>query len=283
MGEDFLFGGHSMIGELIKDRYRIVRQIATGKQGVVFLAYDELLFKRKRAIKQIIYNKNSTSIEVRHEVNVLASLYNSSIPTVIDYFNDENSNCLFLVMDWIEGTRLDDVVSKINRVDRIELFRVGMKQLLNLFNQLHNHPTTSFIYCDLKPDNILIEPNLNYKLIDFGISVSLNQEHRQIIGIGNVHFSAPELYVQGKVNPSNDLYSLGCVLFYILSEGQFVTEKNLNKLNWTIGISTLEVSIILKLVERKVNDRYQRISDVIGDYKKWLFSIGQSDILGTIS
>lgn len=272
-----------MVGELIKDRYRIAKQIARGNQGVVFLAYDELLNQRKRAIKRVINNTISTSNEVLHEVSVLASLYNSSIPTIIDFFHDEKLNYLYLVLDWIEGTRLDVVVSKMNRVDRIELFRVGMKQLLNLFNQLHNHPTTNLIYCDLKPDNILIEPNLNFKLVDFGISVRITQEHTKIIGIGNVHFSAPELYLQGYVNPSNDLYSLGCVLFFILSGGQFVTDKNLNKLNWTVGISTYEVNIILRLVEKRVYDRYQRISDVIGDYKKWLFSIGQSDILGTIS
>lgn len=272
-----------MVGELIKARYRVVRQIASGNQGVVFLALDELLYQRKRAIKRIDYNDTSTTAEVLHEVNVLASLYNSSIPTVIDYFHDEKSKCLFIVMDWVEGTRLDVIISRISREDRIELFRVGMKQLLNLFNQLHNHPTTSYIYCDLKPDNILIEANLNYKLVDFGIAVSFNQEHGQIIGIGNEHFSAPELFGQGRVDPSNDLYSLGCVLFYILSEGQIVTEKNLNKRNWTIGITTLEVNIVLKLVEKSTFDRYQKISEVIGDYKKWLFSIGQSDILGTIS
>jgi serine/threonine-protein kinase len=272
-----------MNGKLIKGRYRIVRQVAIGNQGVVFLAYDELLSNRKRAIKRVDFKEASTSIEAMHEVNVLASLYNSSIPSVIDYFKDDILNSLYIIMDWVEGTRLDIIVSKMGRADLIELFRLGMKQLFYLFNELHNHPTTRFIYCDLKPDNIIVEPNLNFKLVDFGISVLLNQERRNIIGIGNVHFSAPELYTQGIIDPRNDLYSLGCVLFYILSQGHFVSEKNLNKLNWTVGITTLEVNIVLKLVEKSTHDRYQNIYEVIHDYKKWLFSIGQSDILGSIS
>lgn len=272
-----------MSGELIKERYRIVSQIASGNQGVVFLAYDELLNNRKRAIKRVSYINRTASIESLHEVNVLASIYNSSIPTIIDYFDDEKLNCLFIVMDWVEGTRLDVVISKINREDRIELFRIGMKQLLSLFNQLHTHPTCSYIFCDLKPDNIIVEANLNFKLIDFGISVSFSQDQRKLIGIGNKHFSAPELFIHGIVDPRNDLYSLGCVLFFILSAGEFVSEKNLNRLNWTTGISIFEVNIVLKLVESRVTDRYQRITDVICDYKKWLLSIGQSDILETIS
>ena len=152
------------LGTILKERYKITKQLGTGGMGEVFLA-DDLTLETQVAVK-INYNLNDTSsAQFIREARLLASLKHPNLPRVIDYFTD--NNCQYLVMDFIPG---DDLKTIVERRDKIkpEMIIKWAVELGTALTYLHNHKPPIF-HRDIKPANIKLTPSGEVVLVDLAL------------------------------------------------------------------------------------------------------------------
>jgi serine/threonine protein kinase len=257
-GQGFFYRSGIMIGKIIKNRYIVSEKVAVGSQSDVYIASDMFLNYKIKVIKFI--KMSQLELANFHEFNILTKIYSTAMPNITDvHFGEMNS--IAIIMDFVEGIRLDKYVISLKRPDRICAFRNSLCQLSHLLFELHSHKLGSIIHCDLKPDNIIVSDNLTFKLLDFGIAVADGIDNSPY-GIGNIHFSSPDLYFNHMITAKNDLYSLGCILFYIISGGKIVTSSNLRKSDWSIGLFPFEINLIVKLIDSH-NESYEVLKDLI--------------------
>src|SRR5437764_3981012 len=210
-------------GKTLNNRYEIVRRIGGGGMGAVYLAKDRNLGDAPRAVKEMI---ESHIDETQHEKAVadfkresllLTALEHPSIPTVYDYFYDDNSERFYLVMKFIPGSDLSSRLrnSPGGRIDELTVTEWGI-QVADVLHYLHTRPE-SIIYRDLKPANLMIDSNNNrIMLIDFGIARWVNKKEKGVTAVGTMGYAPPELF-SGRADPRVDIYSLGATLFHLLT------------------------------------------------------------------
>jgi tRNA A-37 threonylcarbamoyl transferase component Bud32 len=211
-------------GIILNGRYEIVRKIGGGGMGAVYLASDNNLGGVLRAVKEMVQAHIEEEQQVKavedfkRESMILSQLDHPSIPTIYDYFFDEDEGRFYLVMKYISGGDLSARLRAApeGKVDEISVTEWGI-QLADVLDYLHNQPTT-IVYRDLKPSNIMIDGNSGrIMLIDFGIARSINQkEEKGVTAVGTMGYAPPELF-SGNVEPRSDIYSLGSTMFHLLT------------------------------------------------------------------
>ncbi len=199
-----------MIGQQILN-YKIEKLIGEGGMGKVFLAQHTQL-NRKVAIK-VLHSHLTYSQEFRNrfktEANLLANLQHQNIVTLHDYL--ENNDFLALIMEFVQGTPLDDYIKQRNYLPENELIPL-FSQVLDAFQFAHEN---GIIHRDIKPANILLTSDGKIKILDFGIakikdSLTNTQTGTQM---GTVLYMSPEQIKGQKVDIRSDIYSLGVTLF----------------------------------------------------------------------
>lgn len=210
-------------GSILNGRYRIARKIGGGGMGAVYLAYDQNLGGVERAVKEMVQSsieedQQRKAIEdFRRESMILSTLDHPSIPTIYDYFFDEESDRFYLVMKYISG---GDLAARLRaapsgRIDEKAVTEWAV-QVSDVLVYLHGLPST-IVYRDLKPSNIMIDGNTGrIMLIDFGIARSINQQEKGVTAVGTMGYAPPELF-SGQVEPRSDIYSLGSTMFHLLT------------------------------------------------------------------
>jgi serine/threonine-protein kinase len=211
-------------GIVLNNRYEIVRKIGGGGMGAVYLASDNNLGGVLRAVKEMVQahieeEQQAKAIEdFRRESMILSQLDHPSIPTIYDYFFDDEEGRFYLVMKYISG---GDLAARLRaapegKIDEKSVTEWGI-QIADVLDYLHNQPTT-IVYRDLKPSNIMIDGNTGrVMLIDFGIARSINQkEEKGVTAVGTMGYAPPELF-SGNVEPRSDIYSLGSTMFHLLT------------------------------------------------------------------
>ncbi|HEX6189255.1 MAG TPA: serine/threonine-protein kinase, partial [Pyrinomonadaceae bacterium] len=210
-------------GKVLNHRYEIVRRIGGGGMGAVYLAKDRNLGDAPRAVKEMIESHidetqhEKAIADFKRESLLLTELEHPSIPTVYDYFYDENSERFYLVMKFIPGA---DLASRLRatpegRIDEPTVTEWGI-QVADVLHYLHTRPQ-SIIYRDLKPANLMIDSN-NHRimLIDFGIARWVNKKEKGVTAVGTMGYAPPELF-SGRADPRVDIYSLGATMFHLLT------------------------------------------------------------------
>lgn len=199
---------------MLNNRYQVKRVLGCGAMGAVYLAEDTRMNDRLVAIKENLQTAPQAETQFQHEVKLMIGLRHPNLPSVSDQFTGTTSR-QYLVMDYIEGENLQKVVSQRGPLPEREVVALT-KQLLDALAYLHQH---SIIHRDIKPANIKLTPNGQAVLVDFGISkvhTPGNRTHSWGRGIGSPGFAALEQYGRGTNNRS-DLYSLGAVMYYMLT------------------------------------------------------------------
>jgi serine/threonine-protein kinase len=201
-----------------EDRYKIIGVLGEGGMGTVYLAEDRRLPGKKWAIKEI--REGAPGSGALREAAALAGLSHPGLPQVADYFESEDGKCGFLVMEHIEGETMEERFVRCGRkVDAAAAVRWAV-QLCDVLGYLHGIRPHPVIHRDLKPSNVLITAQDRVVLIDFGISRLEKGTGQDTVRLGTIGFAAPELLARGRTDPRSDLYSLGAVLFYLLSGGR---------------------------------------------------------------
>ncbi|WP_314347622.1 Stk1 family PASTA domain-containing Ser/Thr kinase [Mammaliicoccus vitulinus] len=204
-----------MIGRIIAGRYEFVRYLGGGGMSNVYLAKDNIL-NRDVAIKVINippYEKEKAVERFEREVQNTTILSHSNIVNVLDV--EEDDNCYYLVMEYIDGPTLKEYLCKEGKLSAEEAVEMTL-QILKGIGHAHHH---RIIHRDIKPQNILMTKNDTLKILDFGIARALSEtaltETNHVMG--SVQYLSPEQAKGQSTDESSDIYSIGIVLYELLT------------------------------------------------------------------
>lgn len=229
------------------DKYRITDFIGEGGFSHVYLAWDTRMLKRV-AIK--VFKNNEESMK---EAKILENLSHPGLVKIYDIITDDEA--AYLIMEYVKGTSLKDVLLKSGRLCLEDALNYT-KQLCDIFEYLHrNHPP--IVYGDLKPSNIIITPENNVRLIDFGAATDSEQEGYCV----TAGYSAPEYFNGGKITPACDIYGIGVLLYEMITgigprNAYFLKPLSAVDITSDKNIDT----IIRKAVAFERKERYETVS-----------------------
>lgn len=201
--------------EQLSDRYRLDDVIGTGGMGTVFRARDEVLDRTVavKLLKESLVTDESAVDRFKREARIAASLTHPAIAAVYDFGQEEGRP--FIVMELLEGEDLHSVVVRNGPLDPIEAATIGAR----IADALEHAHSAGTIHRDVKPGNIFRTGKGDIKLTDFGIARLITQTTVTTSGsvLGTYQYLSPEVVNGEKATPSADIYSLGCVLFELLT------------------------------------------------------------------
>lgn len=199
---------------ILNGRYEIIRPVGYGGMAEVFLAHDQLL-DRNVAVKmlrdQFLEDKELLE-QFRREAKSAARLVHPYIINIYDVVSEGNNQ--YIVMEYVDGVTLKEYMQE-HKLSLNSVLEIGVR-LADALQHAHSH---NIIHCDIKPQNILIDKNMNPKIADFGIAKMVTNQtmvYSKSV-MGSVHYISPEQACGGKITASSDVYSLGIVLFEMLT------------------------------------------------------------------
>lgn len=199
---------------ILNGRYEIIRPIGYGGMAEVFLAHDQLL-DRDVAVKmlrnQFLEDKELLE-QFRREAKSAARLVHPYIINIYDVVSEGNNQ--YIVMEYVDGVTLKEYMQE-HKLSLNAVLEIGVR-LADALQHAHSH---NIIHCDIKPQNILIDKNMNPKIADFGIAKMVTNQtmvYSKSV-MGSVHYISPEQASGGKITACSDVYSLGIVIFEMLT------------------------------------------------------------------
>ncbi|MDP5274093.1 serine/threonine-protein kinase [Chengkuizengella axinellae] len=241
--------------DCLGNRYQIESIIGQGGMGAVYLAKDLKLKGKRWAIKQTKSQTNSV-VNFQQEAETLIQLNHPYLPNIIDFFPPNDKGNTYIVMDYIQGGNLAQIFEKEGNNLPFEKVIKYAIQICELLYYLHHHPQAPIIYRDLKPSNVMIDNQDNVRLIDFGISRRFEHSKQQdTVHLGTVGFAAPEQFEGKQTDHRTDLFHLGAMLYYFLTNGHYYTSNK--PLHQFKNIPNTMIQVIQKLLQVKPENRYQ--------------------------
>ncbi len=254
------------IGTVIDGKYEILKEIGRGGMSIVYLAMDKRLNKQW-AVKEIRKKGSGKNDEVvvnslLAEANMMKKLDHPSLPRIVDII--DNGITIYVVMDYIEGESLDKILSEYGAQPE-ELVVNWAKQLCDALSYLHSQKP-SIIYRDMKPANVMLKPEGNIKIIDFGIAREYKEQNlADTTVLGTKGYAPPEQY-SGQTDPRSDIFALGMTMHHLLTG---VDPRNGEPYapvrQWNPELSEGIEIIIDRCVEPAAENRYQSCADLLYD------------------
>lgn len=261
-----------MIGRVFNGRYRITERIGIGGMAEVYKAQDQTL-GRIVAVKVMLPQYAADpefAARFKQEAASAANLQSPYIVNVYDWGHDDGT--YFIVMEYVRGTDLKSAILQRGAINQRKVAEIG-SQVCQALSVAHNQ---DIIHRDVKPQNIMVQPDGNVKVMDFGIARAKNSVKSQTSSVlGTAHYISPE-QAQGKeLTGASDMYSLGCVL-YEAATGQLpfdgpdavsvamkqVQEEPLPPSQVKPDISPDLEAIILKAMDKNPYNRFQTARDM---------------------
>ena len=203
-------------GTLLNNRYQLLQRVGSGGMAEVFRARDSML-ERYVAIKVLRadYTGNESFQErFRQEARAAANLSHPNIVTVHDFGLDRGQ--LFIVMEHVPGSDLKTLLRKRGRFTVEEAIPLIVQACAGI-GYAHR---AGLVHCDVKPHNMLVTPDKRLKVTDFGIARALAtihpEEHSEVVW-GSPQYFSPEQAAGEPPSPASDVYSLGIVLYELLT------------------------------------------------------------------
>lgn len=267
------------MSKLLAGRYELVDKIGEGGMAVVYKAKDRLL-NRFVAIKILRpeFTKDETFVEsFKRESQAAAGLQHPNIVAVYDVGRSGSIN--YIVMELIDGKPLSDIIEEKAPLDYKVVIDIG-KQMAAALSLAHKH---DIIHRDVKPHNILITQDGTAKLADFGIAKAVSDS--TIVSdtsrvIGSVHYFSPEQARGAYVDERSDIYSLGIVMYEMLTgrvpfDGDNPVEVALKHINQDImppsklvpGIPPALEKLVMKATDKFQTNRYKSADEMLEDLK----------------
>lgn len=200
---------------ILENRYRIDGLLARGGMGAIYRGFDSSL-NTPVAIKENFFQTPQIISQFKQEALILARLHHPALPRVIDHFSFKGRQ--YLVMDFIEGENLGEVVAKNQQPLPERQALDYIIQVCQAVGYLHRQ-SPPIIHRDIKPQNIKITPEGRAVLVDFGIAKQGGSESRTQTGARGITpgFSSPEQCSGSRTTPASDIYSLGATLYAVLT------------------------------------------------------------------
>lgn len=211
---------------LLEGRYKIVKILGQGGMGAVYLAEDQRL-PTKWAIKEM-KRDGLTEAELteaaelfRTEARLLSDLRHRNLPRIVDFFQQNVQ--LYLVMDFIEGETLEARLERDGPLSLSAALDLCL-QISDVLDYLHTRKEP-VVFRDFKPGNVMLTPQNEVKLVDFGIARIFRQDQStDTKALGTPGYAAPEQYGKGQSGPRTDLYAFGATMHHALT-GRDPTEE----------------------------------------------------------
>jgi serine/threonine-protein kinase len=266
----------TLVGTLLNGRYRLDAKIGAGGMSTVYQAFDMTL-ERPVAIKLLHREIAADSDQIerfRREARAVAQLSHPHIVTVIDAGEDDGRP--YIVFEYVEGETLKDRIRRLGRLPVAEAVAYAV-EIARALAAAHQR---SIVHRDVKPQNVLIDPEGSAKVTDFGIARTLEEEGLTADGrvLGTTDYVSPEQALGHPVTGQSDLYSLGIVLFEMLTgevpfrgENQVaVAMKHVREELPDVQARRPEVSAALASVVERATDkelrhRYSSDAELIAD------------------
>lgn len=273
---------------LINNRYRIQEQIGVGGMAIVYRAIDEKLDREVtfKVLKEDYINDEEFIKRFSTEARAAARLSNNNIVNVYDVGNDGNIH--YIVMEYIDGFTLKELISSKAPFTDEEAVGIG----LQIGAALEHAHKNGIVHRDIKPENILITKSGNIgtiKVTDFGIAKATTSKTSPIDFMGSVHYFSPEQAKGENVDTRSDIYSLGIVLFEMVTgqlpfTGETAVALAMKHLKEPIpdikainpNVSDKLVSVIKKATCKEPKNRYQTIAELVKDLKYVLAELHMS-------
>lgn len=260
------------IGTVIAGKYELLNLIGKGGTFEVYLSRD-LKLNKVWAVKVLLKNQfrcNDVVINMAmQEANMIKSLNHHAIPRIVDVI--DNDQYFAIVQDYVEGATLDSIVKNYGAqpVEQVVDWAKEICDVLDYFHTL-NPP---HIYRDMKPSNLILEPNGNIKIIDFGIMRTYKSNQTEDTSyLGTKGYAAPEQYGgRGQTDARTDIYGLGMTMYLLLTgidpkEQDFVVHP-ICQVNPNLP-KGLEY-IIDKCIQIDPKNRYQSCVELMNDLNRY--------------
>jgi eukaryotic-like serine/threonine-protein kinase len=203
-------------GEVLNNRYQIIKLVGQGGFGNLYLARDKVL-DRDCVLKGNLDPAPEAERQFIREAKILANLHHPNLPRVTDFFTSVNGG-QYLVMDYIDGQDLQEKLDDHSGPLEEHQVLPWIEQICDALNYLHEQEPP-VIHRDIKPGNIKITPDGRAVLIDFGIAKEFSPLSKTTVGAQAVTpgFSPVEQYGKGKTDARSDMYALGATLYTLLT------------------------------------------------------------------
>lgn len=268
-------------GHLLNDRYEIRDTIGGGGMANVYVARDTIL-NRDVAIKVLrleYANDEEFIARFRREAHSATSLSHPNIVNIYDV--GEEDHIYYMVMEYVDGMTLKQYIQTYGPLEVEESIEIT-KQITAAITHAHDN---DIIHRDIKPQNILIDEHKQVKVTDFGIAMALSATSLTQTNsvLGSVHYLSPEQARGGMATKKSDIYSIGIVLFEMLSgrlpfSGQSAVSIALKHLQsetpslkrWNPDVPQSVENIVLKATAKDPFHRYDDIHDMVEDLETTL-------------
>src|SRR5919204_4229217 len=271
----------TLLGTTLSGRYRLEARIGQGGMSTVYRALDETL-QRRVAVKLMNREVVADSAQLerfRREARAVAQLNHPHIVGVIDAGEDEGRP--YIVFEYVEGETLKERIRRMGRLPIAEAVAYSI-EISRALGCAHSH---HIVHRDVKPQNVLIDGEGSAKVTDFGIARSLHDDGLTADGrvLGTTDYVSPEQALGHEVNGQSDIYSLGVVLFEMLTgdvpfhgENQVsVAMKHVREDLPDIQVRRPEVSATLaavldRMTDKDLEHRYADVPSLVADLEEAL-------------
>ncbi len=269
-------GNQIEAGTVLFNRFKIESVVGKGGLGAVYQAFDSRL-RRYVAIKTIVYGHSTLNQRYgsgtfeeyvsRFEREAEVSGYftdNSQIITVYDLIQDGDSH-YYLILEYLEGGALTELIKSEGHLSVRRSCEIAL-DICGGLADIHNH-VTDIVHRDLKPGNILLRGNGRAVVADFGIAQVGHESHRTVTSNqrhpGTPAYMSPEqVSVYHYLTPASDLYSLGLLIYEMLTGRLYAKVRRLPPSELDKAIPDWLDEIVLKLLQKEPEDRYQQAEEV---------------------
>ena len=246
--------------DIIDSKYEILKLLNTGgMNSAIYLALDKKL-NRQWAIKKVRKSSSQTTSMLMAEASIMKNLDHPMLPRIVGI--EEDPKFFYIIMDFVQGENLKTVVASSGPQAQDTVVSWGVK-LCDVLTYLHGK---GIVYRDMKPANIMLSPDGNIKLIDFGIAREYKENASEdTTALGTEGYAAPEQYEgKGQTDARTDVYGMGITLFQLLtgvnpsSYQENIFSIRLQNPNLSSGLD----KIILKCTNKDPKKRYQSTEEL---------------------
>lgn len=254
------------IGSLVDGKYKILRVVGKGGMSVVYQAVNEKankIWAIKEVRKDGVQNFEVVKQNLIVETELLKRFNHPNLPSIIDVIDGEGS--FLIVMDYIEGNSLNKAIETSGAQSQEDVIEWS-KQLCDVLGYLHSRKPP-IIYRDMKPANVMLKPDGNVSLIDFGTAREFKSSSvEDTTCLGTQGYAAPEQYGgHGQTDARTDIYCLGATMYHLVTGHNPSTPpyEMYPIRQWNPILSSGLEEIIVKCTQRNPNDRYQSCAELL--------------------
>ncbi len=263
-------------GRLIANRYEMIEKVGNGGMATVYKAKDHILnrFVAVKILRDEFTTDNEFIKRFHSEAQAVASLTNPNIVAVYDVGNE--GNLYYIVMELVQGRTLKEIIQEQGKLS----WKWSLRVAIQIAKALETAHKNNIVHRDIKPHNIIITEDGTAKVTDFGIAKAVSNSTITAFGttLGSVHYFSPEHARGGYTDAKSDLYSLGVVLYEMITGKvpfeadtpvsvalMHMQEKPIEPIELTPTIPISVNKIVIKAMQKDANFRYQSASEMLKD------------------